>query len=312
MGRDKSWTASLWVLEDNDRKIGEFSLPVVPWLRLTDPLRFWPVERKASYRPGPSGSSGSGGTTVSVLSKPPVDLCPILDKGYEGGCDGEDDESLWKAAEDELEALLEQLRTSTEELTGAGSVGCAGRPASGSSAPAEGPVVAEAGVEPPPAPHVEERKPKAKAKASDKRKYDKITVCDEDGTVIGFFLLNYNAQSFDIHCRLHDGDCAISKTFKPYDGEISTATGLRLAKGRPLAFLVAWLRWGKRFTGEDGRAEHMAARFCRGPDAELGDGSSALRLNARAYVEREDDFAVLRREERQPRTGEPIEPPARL
>ena len=115
-----------------------------------------------------------------------------------------------------------------------------------------------------------------------------------------------------MHSRLHEGDYEISKTFKPYDGDISTATGLRRARGRLLAALVAWLRWGKRFTGANARAHHMNAGFCRGGDAELGEGSSPPRLSARAYVEREDDFFALRREERQPRPGQPIEPPSRM
>ena len=87
---------------------------------------------------------------------------------------------------------------------------------------------------------------------------------------------------------------------------------MQQAKGRCLAFLVAWLRYGMNFDGIDARNRHMNARFAKGVDAPLGNGTSHERLSARGYVESEARFEPLRLIERQRRSGEHLEPPGKF
>ena len=144
----------------------------------------------------------------------------------------------------------------------------------------------------------------------ERNKYLPYEVKDAAGVVIGHLLHNEHARSFDMHCHLHP-DCAIGRTYVPHDGVgvLERTTAMQQAKGRPLAFLVAWLRWGQQYAD---RESHMHARFAKGLDAPLGNGASDERLRARAYVESAPTLAPLRLIERQPRSGEGIEPLAKL
>ena len=152
--------------------------------------------------------------------------------------------------------------------------------------------------------------PKAAGKSSGIPRYTKYYVKDAGGRVIGHILNNENSESFDAHCLLHDGRCSVSRTYKPWDGALNTA--MQRARGRCLAYLVAWLRWGAHFPARCMKERHVQAKYARGDDAALADGTGLERLEARAYVETEDDFSDLRRLERQPRLHEPIEPPGKF
>ena len=89
-------------------------------------------------------------------------------------------------------------------------------------------------------------------------------------------------------------------------------TPKRSAQGRSLAFLVAWARAGQEECvpdGEDGQKVHFAGRLCRGHWAFLADGAGQARVQARDWVEQAASMAAVRTHERQPRDGEPLEPP---
>ena len=129
---------------------------------------------------------------------------------------------------------------------------------------------------------------------------------DEEGAEIAELLFNENARSFDMHCRMHH-ECAIAKGVRAYDGD-GRLTAHRAAMGRHLAFLVAWARLGLEIPEyEDGR-RHFDMRLCPAPYKHLADGASAVRTSARAWVEASPTMAELRKVERQPRPGEPLEP----
>ena len=138
--------------------------------------------------------------------------------------------------------------------------------------------------------------------------YPKIPVY-RHGDRVGAILYNENSSSVDAHCHVHGASCAVSRSIVRWDG-VGNPTPLRLSKGRPLGFLVAWLFIAKDY-GEDehGRDDHFLASRDRSVPSALLDGTSALRLEARAYVENEATLAPLRAVEGIRRPGEPQEPP---
>jgi len=79
----------------------------------------------------------------------------------------------------------------------------------------------------------------------------------------GTFVLNEAGPSIGCLCPVHGLTCRISK----------------LAKKHPLGYFIAWLEAADRYTGEEGRDSHMAARFDRGPGGLL---SYENRVAARA------------------------------
>lgn len=275
--------------------IQSYELQVVPWRRLTQPIPFWPPAKKYSFR---FSSRNGGGASGSADTRVADDFFPLEDD------EGEDAEAT--IHEEELQALMEELLALASFIPEAQNPSAHASAASPAAKAASVPPPPEAGVLP---------KGRGRGRGAGKGapRYDHYDVTAEDGQVIGYLLHNTNASQFDIHCNLHGGDCAIGRSYLPYAGIVGAgATAMRLAKGRPLAFLVAWLRWGQQFVDADGRHRHMNARVCQGLDAPLGDGGSWERLSARAYVEAEAAFVGLRLVERQPRDGEPIEPRGKL
>jgi hypothetical protein len=107
------------------------------------------------------------------------------------------------------------------------------------------------------------RRGRAKGSARDPYlSYQRYPVHDDDGEYLGAVLYNQNHQSLDAHCERHAGDtraCTMSRTVLPYTaGAMSTAR--REIQGRPLGFLVAWLRYGRRIeAGAAGRNEPSGA-----------------------------------------------------
>ena len=139
-------------------------------------------------------------------------------------------------------------------------------------------------------------------------RYPKLFVKDEAGMTIGYILVNEGAHQLDAHCLAHG--CRMGRTSRPYVGA-GRLTPLRASQGRGLAFANAWLRIADRFPpGEAGQAAHSEAARGKGDHAaELHDGASELRKQARVYVEQEPTLAPARLVERKPRDGEPLEPP---
>ena len=143
-------------------------------------------------------------------------------------------------------------------------------------------------------------------------KYTHYPVKSRDGRDVGYLLINANAKSIDAHCELHGSTCAVGRTYMPYVGA-DRLTPVRAAKGRPCAFLVAWLRAGLAFDlGEAGRDAHFAASKAKDAWACLGDGDGNERQEARADFEADAVYVDVRRVERQPRDGEGIEPKGRF
>jgi len=147
------------------------------------------------------------------------------------------------------------------------------------------------------------------------RRYDRFPVWDGIQEECGYFLVNENSKSFDMHCTRHaEWDCAVGRTWEPYVGA-GAMTELRTAKGRPLSFLLGWARMSTRFPATaEGREAHMlASKF--GKDAACADlfnGRSQIRKCCRDNIEAWPHLAPLRRLERQPRPDEPLEPPGRF
>ena len=147
----------------------------------------------------------------------------------------------------------------------------------------------------------------------ERHRYGRIPIHGADGVEIGYMLHHEHQSCFDVHCARHV-DCSIGRSHIPWNG-LGRATELRLAKGRGLAFLVAWCRLGVDLAEDDaGRSQHMEMRWCRDGRArlELGDSNSDLRQDARLYVEGHPELAGFRRLERQARPGEGIEPRGRV
>ena len=241
-------------------------------------------------------------STRAAMAKAGMELGPIADpkedsdgdteSDIDPGRDNVEDDVDEAALMDEIEALLAEHAA-------------AHPPPPPPDVDPEPVVVADPGVAPPPAP---EPQAKAKAKAVVGPKYHKYDVFAPTGEHLGYLLKVDGSHSFDAHCALHGGDCSIGRTWIGWDG-VGKMTARRAAKGRSLAFLVAWLRLALRLPADATREDHMGLRWCKGAGlaAELANGNSPLRQDARHYVETEALFAPLRAVERQPRAGEGIE-----
>ena len=145
-------------------------------------------------------------------------------------------------------------------------------------------------------------------------RYEKYWVASvPGGPIIGYILINEHSRSLDVHCLRHGNSCAISRSYVPWDEKDGKWTPLRLAKGRPLGFLVSWLRWGLKWNdGEAFRDAHYEASKCKGDAARLADGASIERASARRYVEVEPTLQPCRAMERTPRPDEGPEPKGKI
>ena len=85
-----------------------------------------------------------------------------------------------------------------------------------------------------------------------------------------------------------------------------TWTPMRVAQGRPLGFLVAWLRLGR--TAADKAAHGKHKKECTTPGSVLFSGADAARTSARTWVQAQPSFAALTCKERAQWTGEGAEP----
>jgi hypothetical protein len=129
-----------------------------------------------------------------------------------------------------------------------------------------------------------------------------------EGQKIGFITKNDNpkAMSLDAHClhpnHKHRLSCAVNRTIKPPPGRVTKANE---AQGRPMGFLIAWLR----MCGDAGctdRDTHFKARL--GKDVLARYLDRATRQACRDWALARPEFNHLFEFERRPRAGEPIEP----
>lgn len=119
-----------------------------------------------------------------------------------------------------------------------------------------------------------------------------------NGVEIGKVVFNEPAGSLDAHCHLHRDShlhCAVNRTVR--------MSNPKVPRGRPLAFLLAWLRAGADYTTRDA---HFAARLGR-------DEAEALctherRVAIRSEIEADPYWAEARSKERRPGPDEPLEP----
>ncbi|CAK0804764.1 unnamed protein product [Prorocentrum cordatum] len=198
---------------------------------------------------------------------------------------------------DQLEMLALFMELEEELRSAVGSEGLGG---AGSEPPAP----------PPPPPPAGPGRP-GRGRGGGVPRYCHYSVAGLDGNPIGYILFNENSNTFDAHCSRHGKDCAVSKSCRAFEGD-AAGSGKRLAQGRPLGFLVAWLRYGTSDLFGDGpehRKHHFDARLRRGPHALLMDGEGPLRRGSRAWVQSNPHFEPLRRAERKQRPGEAVEPP---
>jgi hypothetical protein len=293
----------LWRIEESDRKIGDYSLEVIPWLRQTTATQFWPapVHPRALRLGGGVGVGGGGGRPAlgDGGGESGSEGGDGNDSGSEGGCGGD---GGWGTM---LRRLL--LELGVDEPIGPPPPPQPRVPIpppalvpDPAGAPDAGPA-----VPPPPAPAVP-RAPRARRGGPRYLHYD---MGKSAGVVIGYALVNENAGTIDVHCSRHGAECSVSRTFLRYEGE-GALTPLRSSRGRPFAFLQAWLQWGMKWPrGDEHRDAHIAASKCKGEAAVLADGRSRERVRARAYVESTASLHEVRRAERRPRDGEGLEPP---
>jgi hypothetical protein len=181
------------------------------------------------------------------------------------------------------------------------------------------------GNPPPPPAHVVPRPARPRGRAADGR-YQSWEILDEEGALVGYIRHNTGANSLDAHCSAHAGgrlDCAVLMSIichKLFLSDLpprppfthSTPRSLyrwlrrmtdvlpkvnrtylraptaksRLARGRPLGFLIAWLRSQWRFPkGPGGRnAHHAVSKSLEAPCEFLCSGLSAERQAGRAFA----------------------------
>ena len=309
---DKSliWTGAIWKLEMSLRPIpSPFSTKVVGWTRFSDPVKFWPPSKKIAapriFGSESRGSASSGGAGKASGS---------IEAGGEGGGSDIGPEDLFGTGDSEVDhelwAMLIELGWDPPSSSGSSSSGAAPSSSSGAASSSGGAEVA-AGVGDGPGDAVvvesSSKVPKV-SKGAGEKKYPQYPVYDSDGTLVGTLLVNTNARSIDAHCCMHGGECSVGRTYIPYEGE-GRMTPLRSAKGRCVAYLVAWLRMGRMYPeGPDYRPLHFNASKCKDEAEDLGNGESSIRVDARCYVESAPDLEPVRTVERKPRPGEPLEP----
>jgi hypothetical protein len=126
----------------------------------------------------------------------------------------------------------------------------------------------------------------------------------ENGVAIGCIVVNRAGRSLDVHCYRHKGGplpCSVNRTYNRSDA--TTPRGL--ARGRPLGFLIAWLRAGLLVeAGSEHRDAHFQGKAADAEFAFLADGLGPERQFGRAYA-----IAHLPKDlEGRKRGGEPDEP----
>ena len=125
-----------------------------------------------------------------------------------------------------------------------------------------------------------------------------------NGTHIGDLVLNAHAESLDAHCHRHP-ECACDRSLRAFRGHG------RLAQGRPLGLLVAWLRAAHLCSAEEHK-QMKTGKFV----TEDGTNPVDLQHRQRARDWIEDDVpgwlhfraSILPFKERDPRPGEDREP----
>ena len=137
--------------------------------------------------------------------------------------------------------------------------------------------------------------------------YHHYDVHDNEGQ-LGYILFNTNARSLDAHCTVHEEcDCSTGRTIVGWDSSQGGKwTGLRSARGRPLGFLVAWLRLAR--SSHDSATHLDAMRDARKVGYALYSGRGPARQRAREWVMQTPEMSDLRDAERPQRDGEPLEP----
>ena len=143
------------------------------------------------------------------------------------------------------------------------------------------------------------------------KRYDHFPVMDSAGSrEIGFILYNASAKQFNAHCYRHgENTCRMGRSSAPWEAKPGqTWTELRTSKGRPLAWLVCWLRCCDDFiAGDRGRLPHFKLGESKWTNP-FSCGECETRQCARREVEFDPTFAELRKHERPPWPSEGLEP----
>ena len=316
--KDLHWSAVRMELEDIPWALAEFDLSVVGWLRSGDATKFWPppVPRRRRGVGGRGAGPGRGDGAADAGSS----SSDVPSDGTEQSSDHIDDPGRGPGPgwEIEIDGILEDLADHRRRAGGDVVPPDPGPPEPEPPPPPapprfpwEGPGigdplpprVAAEDDEPHPDPPI---RPNVRTGAP---RYQKLWVHDEFGITIGYILVNARAKQLDAHCLVHGDACSCGRTWTAYEGA-GRLTPLRAARGRCLAWLVAWLRLGCNYeAGAPGRDGHFGLSQGRGPWADiLKDGKSEVRQVARVWVEAAPGLEPARKEERKPRAGEGLEP----
>ena len=123
---------------------------------------------------------------------------------------------------------------------------------------------------------------------------------DRLGVPIGKVVWNRAGKSLDAHCFKHKDShlaCAFNRTIH--------VGSPKVPKGRPLAFLILWIRT-QDHPDCACRKDHFDARLGKG--VFVGPFNHAARLELRQRLEVDAYWAAARAKERDPLPGEPLEP----
>ena len=308
-----NWTAQLWEIEDNRRAIPHYQIAVVSWTRKTEETPFWPAVKRKRYKEADPKKKKKAKPALGGGDEPPPIVDGSASSGTEpddgplggggGGEGGEDETEWWKEFKplfDEIDDIFEPPAPDPVPVPLAAPV---------PHDPVAPPMDIGGVVVPPP---FAKGKGRGRGGKHAGPKYLKIPVKGEGGAIIWHLLHNEAGARIDCHCCRHK-DCAVGRTYIAWDpaAEPGKMTPMREARGRPLAFLIAWLRWGLRYEAdENGRNAHMEASKCGPTDGAncLADGESHERQSARFWAEAQPSLDNFRDLERPRRPGEPLEP----
>ena len=310
MSLDRQWTATRYRMEESTRPIQTFNLEVIPWLRESDPVDFWPSP-KYGRKPKPSGdpkkrAKRAGRKGRDPAATPPADDDERSNSSARSERSNRSDES---GIDDPpghggIDELLIELLPVDEPDVGPVVPDPPKNEGGGEAPPTPEPTPPSPRDDPPPPPPKPPRVQRPKRRGGTgggEPRYAHHNVQTLMGDDVGYILVNAHSKTLDAHCTVHAGDCAISRTYEEWTGE-GKMTPLREARGRPAAFLVAWLRSARRYRGENALEAHFQASKGKDPAAkeELLDGESHRRKAAREFVDTSPLMADVRAAERPP------------
>lgn len=254
LDRTRIWSARRMVLEDNYSPVVTHDISTVSWLWAPeDETVFWP--RPPSGRGRRRRRHGASGSADDVLKDGSDNEKSSSDDGTAKGSHSDSDDGDggpkppdWEIEIDKMLEELEDLHK--REGGGICPVPDPGLPDVAAPDPVAAPPVPAAAAPDPPAPLAPPIRRRGVGVRGGPR-YEHLKVYSAAGRELGFVLVNEHGRSLDCHCLLHGDRCRVGRQWEAYEGG-GRLTPLRTSQGRPLGWLVAWLRLGERFEAGDG------------------------------------------------------------